>query len=108
MGIGNLFEGFRRWLDGEEAVDENGKPKPRSKWEDYMVAIAREIGAVMEREMFTPPGGPTYIPREYVVFMSSEDDADWQGEKRDGLERGLQHVLAQRARELAGNTEFQT
>lgn len=109
MGIGDLFEGFRRWLDGEEALDEAGQPKPRSKWEDFMVAIAREIGAVMEREMFTPPGGPTYIPREYIVFLGPDDDADWQGEKREGLERGLHHVLSQRARELAGaGGEFQT
>ena len=91
MGIGDLFEGFRRWLDGEEVLDEAGQPKARSKWEDFMVAVAREIGAVMEREMFTPPGGPTYIPREYVVFLSADDDADWQGEKREGLERGLHH-----------------
>jgi hypothetical protein len=108
MGIGGMFEGFRRWLDGEEAVDDGSKPKPRSKWEDYMVAIAREIGAVMQREMFTPPGGPTYIPREYVVFLSADDDAEWQGEKREGLERGLQYVVSQRARELGGSTEFQT
>jgi hypothetical protein len=108
MGIGGMFEGFRRWLDGEEAVEDGSKPKPRSKWEDYMVAIAREIGAVMQREMFTPPGGPTYIPREYVVFLSPDDDAEWQGEKREGLERGLQYVVSQRARELAGSTEFQT
>jgi hypothetical protein len=108
MGIGGMFEGFRRWLDGEETVDDGSKPKPRSKWEDYMVAIAREVGAVMQREMFTPPGGPTYIPREYVVFLSSDDDAEWQGEKREGLEKGLQYVVSQRARELGGSSEFQT
>jgi hypothetical protein len=73
-----------------------------------MVAIAREVEAVMQREMFTPPGGPTYIPREYVVFLSAEDDAEWQGEKREGLERGLHHVLGKRAADLAGATEFQT
>ncbi len=105
MGI---FEGFRRWLDGEEAPGEQGQPKPRSKWEDFMVAIAREVEAVMQREMFTPPGGPTYIPREYVVFLSADDDAEWQGEKREGLERGLHYVLAKRAADLAGSTEFQT
>lgn len=103
-----LIEGFRRWLDGEEAVGEKGQPKQRSKWEDFMVAIAREVEAVMQREMFTPPGGPTYIPREYVVFLSSEDDSEWQGEKREGLERGLHFVLGKRASELAGTTEFQT
>jgi hypothetical protein len=62
-----MFEGFRRWLDGEELIEADGQPKPRSKWEDFMVAIAREVEAVMQREMFTPPGGPTYIPREYVI-----------------------------------------
>jgi hypothetical protein len=105
MGI---FEGFRRWLDGEEEAGPQGQPKPRSKWEDFMVAIAREVEAVMQREMFTPPGGPTYIPREYVVFLSGEDDAEWQGEKREGLERGLHYVLGKRAADLAGSTEFQT
>jgi hypothetical protein len=108
MGIQELFEGFRRWLDGEEAVATDAQPKPRSKWEDFMVAVAREVEAVMQREMFTPPGGPTYIPREYVIFLSSEDDADWKGEKREGLERGLHYVLSRRAAELAGSTEFQT
>ncbi len=62
----------------------------------------------MQREMFTPPGGPTYVPREYIVFLSTADDADWQGEKREGLERGLFHVLSERAKELAGENEFQT
>jgi hypothetical protein len=62
----------------------------------------------MQREMFTPPGGPTYVPREYVVFLNAEDDAEWQGEKREGLARGLHHVLSERAKELAGDNEFQT
>lgn len=48
------------------------------------------------------------MPREYIVFMSSADDSEWQGEKREGLERGLHHVLSERARELAGDNDFQT
>src|SRR5438067_1811358 len=62
----------------------------------------------MQREMFTPPGGPTYVPREYIVFMSTADDGEWQGEKREGLERGLHYVLSERAKELAGENDFQT
>src|SRR5262245_21818718 len=102
------IENLRKWIDDEEDFDEEGEPTPRSKWDDYLVAVAREIEASMKREMFTPPGGPTYVPREYMVFMSSSDDAEWQGEKREGLERGLHHVLSERARELAGDNEFQT
>jgi hypothetical protein len=108
MGLQNWFESLRKWIDGEEDFDEQGQPLTRSKWDDFLVAIAREVEQTMQREMFTPPGGPTYVPREYIVFLNPDDDAEWQGEKREGLERGLFHVLSERARELAGENEFQT
>jgi hypothetical protein len=107
-----LIESIRRWIDGEqaddvlEAADEH--TRPRRVWEEFLVKIAREVEAVMQREMFTPPGGPTYIPREYIVYLSNEDDRDWQGDKRRGLEQGLFHVLSERARELAGSVQLQT
>ena len=105
-----LIESIRRWIDGEtgedllEAADEHAKP--RRVWEEFLVKIAREVEAAMQREMFTPPGGPTYIPREYIVYLSAEDDKDWQGDKRRGLEQGLFHVLSERARELSGSTQL--
>ncbi|MFN2499323.1 MAG: FhaA domain-containing protein [Pyrinomonadaceae bacterium] len=105
-----LLESIRKWIDGEtgedlvESADEHAKP--RRIWEEFLVKIAREVEAVMQREMFTPPGGPTYIPREYIVYLSNDDDKDWQGDKRRGLERGLYHVLSERARELSGHTEL--
>src|SRR5438105_3111810 len=107
-----LIESIRRWIDGEttddilEEADEHAKP--RRVWEEFLVKIAREVEACMQREMFTPPGGPTYIPREYIVYLSSDDDKDWQGDKRRGLEQGLFHVLSERARELAGSVQLQT
>ena len=105
-----LLESIRKWIDGEtgedllEAADEHAKP--RRIWEEFLVKIAREVEAAMQREMFTPPGGPTYIPREYIVYLSPEDDKDWQGDKRRGLEQGLFHVLSERGRELSGSTQL--
>ena len=105
-----LLESIRKWIDGEtgedllNAADEHAKP--RRIWEEFLVKIAREVEAAMQREMFTPPGGPTYIPREYIVYLSAEDDKDWQGDKRRGLEQGLFHVLSERARELSGTTQL--
>ena len=105
-----LIDSIRKWIDGEtgedllEAADEHAKP--RRVWEEFLVKIAREVEAAMQREMFTPPGGPTYIPREYIVYLSGEDDKDWQGDKRRGLEQGLFHVLSERARELSGSTQL--
>jgi hypothetical protein len=107
-----LIESIRRWIDGEGANDPleaaEEQAKPRRVWEEFLVKVAREIEAVMQREMFTPPGGPTYIPREYIVYLSSDDDKEWQGDKRRGLEQGLFHVLSERARELSGQTQLAT
>lgn len=105
-----LLETIRKWIDGEtgedllETADEH--TRPRRIWEEFLVKIAREVEAVMQREMFTPPGGPTYIPREYIVYLSADDDKEWQGDKRRGLEQGLFHVLSERARELSGTTHL--
>jgi FHA domain/Protein of unknown function (DUF3662) len=107
-----LIESIRRWIDGEGAVDPleiaDDQSRPRRVWEEFLVKVAREVEAVMQREMFTPPGGPTYIPREYIVYLSNDDDKDWQGDKRRGLEQGLFHVLSERARELSGQTQLAT
>ena len=105
-----LLESIRNWIDGEtrehvlDAAEEHARP--RRIWEEFLVKIAREVEAVMQQEMFTPPGGPTYIPREYIVYLSTEDDKDWQGDKRRGLEQGLFYVLSERARELSGSTHL--
>src|SRR5436305_14316603 len=80
--------------------------RPRRVWEEFLVKVAREVEAVMQREMFTPPGGTTFIPPEYVVYLSSDDDKEWQGDKRRGLEQGLFHVLSERAHELSGQTQL--
>ena len=107
-----LIESIRRWIDGEGAedplMDADEQARPRRVWEEFLVKVAREVEAVMQREMFTPPGGPTYIPREYIVYLSNDDDRDWQGDKRRGLEQGLFHVLSERARELSGITQLAT
>jgi len=105
-----ILESIRRWVDGEGAVDPleaaGEQARPRRVWEEFLVKVAREVEAVMQREMFTPPGGVTYIPREYIVYLSPDDDKDWQGDKRRGLEQGLFHVLSERARELSSSTQL--
>jgi len=108
----SILDSIRRWIDGEVSDDPlaqvGEQARPRRVWEEFLVKVAREVELVMQREMFTPPGGPTYIPPEYVVYLSSEDDKEWQGEKRRGLEQGLFYVLSERARELSGQTQLAT
>ncbi|CAN5381197.1 hypothetical protein BH10ACI2_BH10ACI2_05400 [soil metagenome] len=110
----SILDKVRRWIDGESAelVLENAardaQVKPRSKAEEFIVKIARAVEKVMQDEMVPLPQGTTIIPSEYIIFLSSDDDREWQGVKRKGLEQGLYHILAERAKEIAGKKKLQT
>lgn len=110
MKITGLLTDFRRWLDGEDTGSLSSSPQQQklSEWDEFFVKIAREVEAVMKREMFTPPGGATYLPGEYIIYLSKEDDSLWQGRKREGLEEGLRTGLTERARELIGDRVTKT
>lgn len=110
----SILEKVRRWIDGDtselvlEEAARDAQVKPRSKSEEFIVQIARAVEAVMQAEMLPLPQGTTIIPSEYNIFLSGEDDKEWQGVKRKGLEQGLYHILAERAKEIAGKKKLET
>ncbi len=110
----SVLDKVRRWIDGEtaelvlEEAARDAQVKPRSKAEEFIVKIAREVEGVMQRELVPLPQGTTIIPSEYTIFLSDEDDKEWQGVKRRGLEQGLYHILAERAKEIAGKKKLET
>jgi hypothetical protein len=110
----SVLDKVRRWIDGESAelvleeAARDAQVKPRSQAEAFIVKIARAVEKVMQDEMVPLPQGTTIIPSEYTIFLSSEDDKDWQGVKRKGLEQGLYHILAERAKEIAGKKKLET
>ena len=110
----SVLEKVRQWIDGESAecvleeAARDAQVKPRSKAEEFIVKIAREVESVMQNEMVPLPQGTTIIPSEYTIFLSSDDDKEWQGAKRKGLEQGLYHILAERAKEIAGRKKLET
>lgn len=110
----SILDKVRQWIDGDsseqvlEQAARDAQVKPRSKAEEFIVKIAREVESVMQAEMLPLPQGTTIIPSEYIIFLSSEDDKEWQGVKRKGLEQGLYHILAERAKELAGRKKLET
>lgn len=110
MGI---LDTLRRWVDGEDAEDALSRAaaeqaRPRRQAEQFIVTIARAIGEVMQAEAVPMPPDQIVIPPEYIVFLSEDDDREWQGMKRRALEQGLYHVLAEHARDLAGKTKLAT
>src|SRR6476659_6241890 len=110
----SVLDKVRRWIDGEtaelvlEEAARNAQVKPRSVAEEFIVKIARAVEEVMQREMVPLPQGTTIIPTEYAIFLSDADDKEWQGVKRKGLEQGLYHILAERAKEIAGRKKLET
>jgi hypothetical protein len=108
-----LIETLRRWVDGEDGEDALSRAaveqaKPRRQAEEFIALIARSIGEVMHNEAVPVPPDQIVIPPEYIVFLSDDDDRDWQGAKRRALEQGLYHVLAEHAKDLAGKTKLAT
>ena len=110
----SVLDKVRKWIDGESAemvLEEAARDaaiKPRSIAEEFIVKIAKEVEAVMQRELVPLPQGTAIIPTEYAIFLSEEDDKEWQGVKRRGLEQGLYHILAERAKEIAGKKKLET
>src|ERR1051325_3538214 len=110
----SVLDKVRTWIDGDRAervleqAARDAQVKPRSKAEEFIVKIARAVEEVMQNEMVPLPQGTTIIPSEYTIFLSAEDDKEWQGVKRKGLEQGLYHILAERAKELAGKKKLET
>lgn len=110
----SVLDKVRKWIDGESAegvledAARDAQVKPRSQAEEFIVKIARAVEGVMQREMVPLPQGTTIIPSEYTIFLSDGDDKEWQGVKRRGLEQGLYHILAERAKEIAGKKKLET
>jgi Protein of unknown function (DUF3662) len=110
----SVFDKVRSWIDGDSAervlekAAKDAQIKPRSIAEEFIVKLARSVEEVMQREMVPLPQGTTLIPTEYIIFLSEEDDKEWQGVKRKGLEQGLYHVLSERAKEISGKKKLET
>lgn len=110
----SVLDKVRKWIDGESAemileeAARDAQIKPRSVAEEFIVKIAKDVEAVMQREIVPLPQGTTIIPTEYTIFLSEADDKEWQGVKRRGLEQGLYHILAERAKEIAGKKKLET
>ncbi len=110
----SVLDKVRKWIDGESAegvledAARDAQVKPRSQAEEFIVKIAKAVEEVMQRELVPLPQGTTIIPTEYIIFLSEGDDKEWQGVKRRGLEQGLYHILAERAKEIAGKKKLET
>ena len=110
----SVLDKVRHWIDGEsservlEDAARDAQVKPRSLAEEFIVKIAKAVEEVMQRELVPLPQGTAIIPTEYTIFLSETDDKDWQGVKRKGLEQGLYHILAERAKEIAGKRKLET
>jgi hypothetical protein len=101
-----LMKKIKDWLDGADMDDEpaaqsNDGPQRLPKREEFIIKVAREVARVMEEEKLeVPPDGHVMMPSKYIIFLSKQDDDQWRGKIREGLERGLHNLVSQRAKDL--------
>lgn len=107
--LATVLDKVRRWVDGGEAdFSPAAANRPRRQTEEFITLIASSIGEVMQSEAVLLPSDSIIIPPEYIVFISTDDDRQWQGAKRHILEQSLFELLAEFARDLAGKTKLAT
>ncbi|MBI4468621.1 MAG: FHA domain-containing protein [Acidobacteria bacterium] len=101
-GWRDKLKAFVGRLDENYEADEKTAARGGSRWNQLLDSIAREIERVMRAELLQPPGEPAYIPPEYLVFLSVEDERELRGDRRLGFMRGLRHATAEAAGRLVG------
>lgn len=104
-----LMKKIKDWLDGADMEDEPAAqsadgPQKLPRREEFIIKVAREVARVMEEEKLeVPPDGLVMMPSKYIIFLSKQDDEQWRGKIREGLERGLHNLVSQRAKDLIGD-----
>lgn len=95
-------KGFLTRLDENYDADELSDSRGGSRWNRLLDRIAVEIEQVMQAELLQPPGEPAYIPLEYLIFLSPNDERELRGDRRVGFLRGLRNATAEAAKRLVG------
>lgn len=104
-----LMKKIKDWLDGADLDDDPSArsadgPQKLPRREEFIIKVAREVARVMEEEKLeVPPDGHVMMPTKYIIFLSKQDDEQWRGKIREGLERGLHNLVSQRAKDLIGD-----
>ncbi len=112
--MANLFGGWdiiRRWIDNEpeDAIPENIQRAHDNKSESelFMLRLLNEVEAVLKREITRVPNtNKAYAPEKFIVYLSDEIDKKLRRDKREFFEQGLSVLIAERAKDLAGNLEL--
>ena len=110
MGLREIRERIRRWVDGKESedplADVTASVKQRREAEEFIAQVSKQIDSVMQKEMFRTPKGAVNIPPKFLVFLSSDLDKQWKAStKRQALKQALTEITVERAQELRGDTQ---
>jgi hypothetical protein len=113
----SVLEKVRQWIDGESAervleeAARDGTGETRSKAEEFIVRSPARSKASCRMKWSPCRQGTTIIPSEYTIFLSSDDDKEWQGvQSEKAWNRVVPHTRGtcqrDRRQEKAGNQSF--
>lgn len=103
------IETVRQKIDGESAADSIDEvlqsPAQRNAAEEFLVRVAREIDAELSRVKIAAPKGGVLLPPKFIVFLNTQYDEEWRGDRRRFLEETLTDSICQRAGDLYGQPQ---
>ena len=103
--IKRRLEPVRKWVDGDQSQDPaTALPQSdliRSRSEEFMLRVAKEIDRVLKEEFVSNRiKGTAYVPEKFTVFLSNSDDKAWTGQKRTFLAETLGDIILTEAQKL--------
>jgi hypothetical protein len=105
------LEKLRKIIDGEEDTSIKKTDNPREKYEsaDFLIKTVREVKKVIKRHFI--PSSETreaYCPRNYVIFLNSDDEKVWLGEKLEIMKSFLSEEILKKINELDEHLNIQS
>jgi hypothetical protein len=98
-----FLEKVRRVIDGETDCGESELKRvpPRESAQQFLVKVARMAVEEMKAEGFVLPGTNSgFVPKSYVIFLSSQNARVWHSEKSMAMLGWLKRILAEEAKKL--------
>ena len=94
---------MRRMGPNEELIKVGSDP-PR-KTREFLKAILKELGDMLEREIYKKEiGGEIIFPPKAIVFISDKDDKEWRGAKRKGLKEDLESICIEQVKAVSDSS----
>ena len=101
--LDKLLDKYRQ-LDADVNGEEVIKQVSTRKTKEFVGIIFRELGELLDEQVYEKKNGEIICPPKVKVFLSRIDDKEWRGAKRQALKEDLESICLEKVKELTVKT----